>query len=141
MQVKHIIFLIHPCCYEPLPPAEVARDNLQFYVELERKVKTRWLEALAERPQRTLLVQLGGPKDLSDQAVAQLGAAAVFYPRTEFPVDGDLVEYCLRPSPLMRKLVSNLLPLVDGQVPVPTGAGLGIELDEEIVNEFLVRES
>ncbi|HAA69533.1 MAG: mandelate racemase [Planctomycetaceae bacterium] len=55
--------------------------------------------------------------------------------------DGDLVEYCLRPSPLMRKLVSNLPPLVDGQVPVPTGAGLGIELDEEIVNEFLVRES
>ena len=96
MQVEHIIFLIHPCCYEPLTPAEVARDNLQFYVELERKVKTRWLEALAERPQRTLLVQLGGPKDLSDQAVARLGAAAVFYPRTEFPADGDLDEYYRR---------------------------------------------
>lgn len=49
---------------------------------------------------------------------------------------GDLVEYCLRPSPLMRKLVKNLPPLVDGMVPVPAGAGLGIELDEAILNEF-----
>lgn len=52
---------------------------------------------------------------------------------------GDLVEYCLRPSPLMRKLVKNLPPLVDGRVPVPSGAGLGIELDEEIVREFRVK--
>ncbi|MCH8141338.1 MAG: hypothetical protein IH908_07055 [Proteobacteria bacterium] len=44
---------------------------------------------------------------------------------------GDLVEYCLRPSPLMRKLVANLPPLEDGRVPVPTGPGLGIELDHD----------
>ena len=71
MQIEHIIFLIHPCCYESLTHAEVARDNLQFYVELERKVKTRWLGVLAERPQSTLMVQLGGPEDLSDQAIKQ----------------------------------------------------------------------
>jgi L-rhamnonate dehydratase len=53
--------------------------------------------------------------------------------------DGDLVEYCLRPSPLMRKLVANLPPLVDGRVPVPTGPGLGIELDEAVLEEFRVR--
>jgi L-rhamnonate dehydratase len=52
--------------------------------------------------------------------------------------DGDLVEYCLRPSPLMRKLVRNLPPLIDGRVPVPQGPGLGIELDEHVVNEFRV---
>lgn len=52
--------------------------------------------------------------------------------------DGDLVEYCLRPSPLMRKLVSNLPPLVDGRVPVPEGPGLGIALDEDIIDEFRV---
>lgn len=52
---------------------------------------------------------------------------------------GDLVEYCLRPSPLMRKLVANLPPLEDGQVPVPTGPGLGIELDPAIVEEYRVR--
>ncbi len=52
--------------------------------------------------------------------------------------NGDLVEYCLRPSPLMRKLVSNLPPLVDGRVPVPTGPGLGIELDPEIIARYRV---
>jgi L-alanine-DL-glutamate epimerase-like enolase superfamily enzyme len=51
---------------------------------------------------------------------------------------GDLVEYCLRPSPLMRKLVRNLPPLIDGRVPVPSGPGLGIELDEEIIAEYRV---
>ena len=52
--------------------------------------------------------------------------------------DDALVEYCLRPSPLMRKLVRNLPPLVDGYVPVPQGPGLGIELDESIVEQFRV---
>ena len=52
---------------------------------------------------------------------------------------GDLIEYCLRPSPLMRKLVRNLPPLVDGYVPVPTGPGLGIELDQSVIDEFRVR--
>jgi L-alanine-DL-glutamate epimerase-like enolase superfamily enzyme len=54
--------------------------------------------------------------------------------------DGDLVEYCLRPSPLMRQLVRNLPPLVDGRVPVPDGPGLGIELDEAVVDRFRVRD-
>ncbi len=53
--------------------------------------------------------------------------------------DGDLVEYCLRPSPLMRSLVRNLPPLQDGRVPVPQGPGLGIELDEAVVEKFRVR--
>ncbi|HEV3122365.1 MAG TPA: enolase C-terminal domain-like protein, partial [Isosphaeraceae bacterium] len=53
--------------------------------------------------------------------------------------EGDLVEYCLRPSPLMRKLVRNLPPLIDGRVPVPDGPGLGIELDEAVVEKFRVR--
>jgi len=52
---------------------------------------------------------------------------------------GDLVEYCLRPSPLMRRLVRNLPPLVDGRVPVPGGPGLGIELDEAIIAQYQVK--
>ena len=52
--------------------------------------------------------------------------------------EGDLVEYCLRPSPLMRQLVRNLPPLVDGRVPIPQGPGLGIELDEGVVERFRV---
>lgn len=54
--------------------------------------------------------------------------------------DGDLVEYCLRPSPL-RKLVRNLPPLVDSRVPAPDGPGLGIELDEDVVGDSAKRVS
>lgn len=52
--------------------------------------------------------------------------------------DGDLIEYCLRPSPFMQKLVRNVPPLVDGGVCVPNGPGLGIELDEAIVEQYRV---
>ena len=52
--------------------------------------------------------------------------------------DGDLVEYCLRPSPLLRHLVRNLPPLVDGRVPVPEGPGLGTELDEGVLEQYRV---
>lgn len=52
---------------------------------------------------------------------------------------GDLVEYCLRPSPLMRKLVKNLPPLENGRVPVPHGPGLGIELNLDILEQYRVR--
>ena len=52
---------------------------------------------------------------------------------------GDLVEYCLRPSPLMRKLVKDLPPLENGRVRVPQGPGLGIELDPEILERYRVR--
>ncbi len=52
---------------------------------------------------------------------------------------GDLVEYCFRPSPLARKLVLDIPPLVDGYVGVPDGPGLGIELDEGIIERYRVR--
>lgn len=51
---------------------------------------------------------------------------------------GDLIEYCLSRSPLMRQLVRNLPPITDGRVPVPAGPGLGIELDEDIIAQFRV---
>jgi len=67
-----------------------------------------------------------------------INLAASFHWMAACGPENALVEYCLRPSPLMRKLVRNLPPLVDGYVPVPQGPGLGIELDERIVEEFRV---
>ena len=51
---------------------------------------------------------------------------------------GDLTEYCLRRSPLLRELVRELPPLVDGHVPIPTGPGLGVVLDEEVLERYRV---
>jgi L-alanine-DL-glutamate epimerase-like enolase superfamily enzyme len=38
----------------------------------------------------------------------------------------------------MRHLVRNLPPLVDGRVPVPDSPGLGIELNEEVLEKYRV---
>jgi len=93
MEIEHIIFLIHPCCYENLDPEAVHRDNLSLFVEREREVRQRWLDALAEKPANALFVQLGGPEYLREAAIEQLGETAVFYPQTPFPESGDLAEY------------------------------------------------
>lgn len=96
MQIEHIIFLIHPCCYEDLDAEAIRRDNLYLFVEKENEVKERWLESLDKQPANTLFLQLGGPEYLRETAVTNLGEAAVFYPRTPFPDSGDLREYYRR---------------------------------------------
>lgn len=96
MQIEHIIFLIHPCCYENLDADAVHRDNLYLFINREKKVKQRWIQALAEQPVNTLFLQLGGPEYLRDTAVEHLGETAVFYPRTSFPDNADLREYYRR---------------------------------------------
>lgn len=96
MRIEHIIFLIHPCCYENLDADTIRRDNLSLFVQREEQVKGRWLQTLAERPENTLFLQLGGPEYLKESAVENLGDDAVFYPRTPFPENGDLREYYRR---------------------------------------------
>lgn len=96
MRIEHIIFLIHPCCYENIDTDALRKDNLHLFVERERKVKQRWFQTLAEQPANTLFLQLGGPEYIREIAVANLGEAAVFYPRTQFPDNGDLHEYYRR---------------------------------------------
>ncbi len=96
MRIEHIIFLIHPCCYENLDANTIRRDNLSLFVQREEQVKQHWLRNLSERPENTLFLQLGGPEYLKESAVENLGEAAVFYPRTPFPENGDLREYYRR---------------------------------------------
>ncbi len=106
MKTEHVIFLIHPCCYEKFGPDAIRRDNLYLFVERERETKQRWLAALAERPANTLLVQLGGPEYLREAAVGYLGEAAVLYPRSPFPENEDLAEYYRRLASEFRAHVS-----------------------------------
>lgn len=51
---------------------------------------------------------------------------------------GDLLEYSQSDSPLFRSLVRNLLPLEDGSVRIPDSPGLGIELDESLIDRHRV---
>ena len=106
MKIEHIIFLIHPCCYENIDPDSIRRDNLYLFLEREEQVKQRWLEVLYKKPANTLFLQLGGPEYLRKAAVKSLGEVAVFYPRTPFPENGDLREYYRRLASDFRDHVS-----------------------------------
>lgn len=52
--------------------------------------------------------------------------------------DGELVEYCLAPSPFVRDLVTTQPGLEDGYLPVPDTPGLGIELDRSLIDRYRV---
>lgn len=52
---------------------------------------------------------------------------------------GDLMEYSESTSPLFHGLVKNLIPFEDGGVTVPDSIGLGIELDEEMIETYKMR--
>ncbi len=52
--------------------------------------------------------------------------------------DGELVEYCLAPSPFVRELVTTQPALEDGSLRVPDTPGLGIELDRELIDRYRV---
>lgn len=52
--------------------------------------------------------------------------------------EAPFIEYSVRSSPLRNRLVRNVPIAVDGWVDVPTGPGLGIEVDEAVIDEFRV---
>lgn len=51
---------------------------------------------------------------------------------------GDLIEYSQSSSPLYTKLVKNLIPLDGGYVNVPDTIGLGVVLDESLIEQYKI---
>ena len=49
---------------------------------------------------------------------------------------GNLMEYSQSTSPMFTKLVKNKIPFEDGYVKVPDCIGLGVELDEDIIEKY-----
>lgn len=71
-------------------------------------------------------------------ALATIPAA----PHTFAPVpleNAPVIEYDRSPNPLRDELLVEGFPLVDGQVAVPQGPGLGIRIDEEVLRRYEVR--
>lgn len=53
--------------------------------------------------------------------------------------DGMLQEYCVADTPINQTLVKERMPVDDGgYVAVPTGPGLGIELDEDVLERYRI---
>jgi L-rhamnonate dehydratase len=53
--------------------------------------------------------------------------------------EAEYMEYCVQTTDLNQRLVAERFPLTNGEVAIPEGPGLGIELDEAVVREFAVR--
>lgn len=53
--------------------------------------------------------------------------------------DGDLMEYSQSNSPLFTALVKNLIPFENGYVSVPDCIGLGVELDEDMIEKYRMK--
>jgi len=45
-------------------------------------------------------------------------------------------EYCAADSPLRHDLTAQKFPLADGHVSVPEGPGLGVEVNEEVIEKY-----
>jgi L-rhamnonate dehydratase len=52
--------------------------------------------------------------------------------------EAEYMEYCVQTTDLNQRLVTERFALMDGEVAVPGGPGLGIEIDEAALKEFAV---
>ena len=52
--------------------------------------------------------------------------------------EAEYMEYCVQTTDLNQRLVPHKFPVIDGFVAVPDGPGLGIEVDEKVLQEFAV---
>jgi len=49
-----------------------------------------------------------------------------------------ILEYCVEETPIRQDLTKQKLPVVDGYIEVPQGPGLGVDLDEEVIERYRV---
>jgi L-rhamnonate dehydratase len=52
--------------------------------------------------------------------------------------EAEYFEYCVQTTELNRRLVLDQFPVVDGRVEIPNRPGLGIEIDEDLLNAYTV---
>jgi hypothetical protein len=93
MHISHIIFLIHPCCYEPIEAEQIKLEGLQLYLDREQEVKTRWLAEISAGAAGTMFVQLGGPVYLTQAAEKTLQPGCAVSLQFPFPESQDLHTY------------------------------------------------
>src|SRR5207249_8377635 len=87
MIVEHLVFLVHPLCYEALylDDDDAARaKNVTIYVEREREAKRRWLSEMERFDDTSVLHVLGHQRSptldsLLSAARSVLGDARVCY--------------------------------------------------------------
>ena len=93
MKVKHLIFLIHPTCYQNVDSEAVRRNNWTLFLDRELQVTQRWLEALRGQNAGTLLLQLYGSTELFATIQELLGEPNACYVKAEYTEGLEQAEY------------------------------------------------
>ncbi|MGH2376526.1 MAG: mandelate racemase/muconate lactonizing enzyme family protein [bacterium] len=148
---------------EPLNP-----DNLEGYARLSQASRLRIAAGEAESDRHSYLdlmdrglvdvvqidpTRVGGLTEAKKIAYAaydrgrsvinhsfttDINVAASLHMLASIP-DAPLLEFCVEESPLRQRLVRNPIRVVDGYAAVPDGPGLGIDVDEAVVDRYAVR--
>ncbi|MDP6449390.1 MAG: hypothetical protein QF773_01130 [Lentisphaeria bacterium] len=93
MKVNHLVFLIHPTCYQNVDSEAVRRNNYALFLDRELEVKQRWLEAVRGQNAGTLLMQLYGPLELFAAIQEPLGEPNACYVKAEYTEGLEQAEY------------------------------------------------
>lgn len=99
MQIRHLIFLIHPGCYEAIlhsSPERIIADDLGLFLQREREVASRWRTAITAARPDALLLQLYGASNILDHARHAMGPERVCSIKADFPGPDRLMEYYSR---------------------------------------------
>lgn len=123
--------------YGTFIPADTPEESAKIAADMEKQGFTR-CGGISEMRKIYDLSQLHGTKLIPHgfSTGILLSATVQFLAATE---RCDLMEYSQSNSPLFRKLVKNLIPFENGYVKVPDCIGLGVELDEELLEKYRMK--
>ena len=93
MKVNHLVFLIHPTCYQNADSEAVRRNNWSLFLDRELEVTQRWLKAVRGQNAGTLLLQLYGSTELFATIQELLGEPNACFVEAEYSEGLEQAEY------------------------------------------------
>jgi len=84
------------------------------------------------------LAEQRGLKCVNHNFTTDVNTAASLHFLSSIP-NAFILEYCVEPSEISRNLARNPIQIIDGHADVPQGPGLGIEINQDVINKYIVR--
>ena len=132
------------CAESPLPIATgEAESNVEDFQRLLVEGAVDWIQPDPGRCGISKMVEVGRlahrmhRKVVNHSFKSGITIAASLHGLAAVP-HGELFEYCMSDSPLRHELTNERFPVLDGFVHVPEDPGLGISINEETLEKYLV---
>tara|TARA_B100000902_G_scaffold393380_1_gene447493 strand:+ start:47 stop:1159 length:1113 start_codon:yes stop_codon:yes gene_type:complete len=129
----------------PIPIATgEAESNVEDFQRLLEEGAVDWIQPDPGRCGISKMVEVGRiahrmhRKVVNHSFKSGITIAASLHGLAAIP-HGELFEYCMSDSPLRHELTNERFPIIDGFIHVPEDPGLGISINEKILEKYLVR--